>query len=344
MSATSATPQVSATPRAPERRRRRRWVALGLLFALPLAMALAVERAPAAPYEPPPLPPALAARFAYPEQGTPAPVEVEFSPSRGWGYQSRWLKLSVTRPGDPQGSHYVQLIHYRSARPGPRPAVLITPIHGGRQPVARVLAPMLARRGIDAAIVLRGERYFEYTEPPAALERILRTAVLDRRRALDWLEREPELDPGRIGAIGVSMGGVVTATLLGVEPRIQAAVIALGGAGLDEIVLESVESDAREYVSERLRRAGGTRAELQAQLAAALICGPEALAPYRRAEVLQVLARRDRSVPYANQRALWEALGRPARIELPTGHLSSGLYAPWLLDACLDWLEARLRR
>ena len=60
--------------------------------------------------------------------------------------------------------------------------------------------------------------------------------------------------------------------------------------------------------------------------------------------MLQVLARRDRSVPYANQRALWEALGRPERIELPTGHLSSGLYGPWLFDACLDWLEARLRR
>ncbi|HBP20635.1 MAG TPA: hypothetical protein DEA08_22960, partial [Planctomycetes bacterium] len=189
MSATPATPLVSATPRAPERPRRRRWlwVTLALLVALPLAMALAVERAPAAAFEPQPLPPALAERFAYPEQGTPAPVEDEFSRSRGWGYESRWIKLSVTRPDDPRGSHQVQLIHYRSARPAPRPAVLITPIHGGRQPVARILAPMLARRGIDAAIVLRGERYFEFTEPPAALERILRTAVLDRRRVLDWL-------------------------------------------------------------------------------------------------------------------------------------------------------------
>ncbi len=46
----------------------------------------------------------------------------------------------------------------------------------------------------------------------------------DYRRAIDYLETRPEIDKGRIGVIGYSMGGTQTFLLAGVEPRVKAAV------------------------------------------------------------------------------------------------------------------------
>jgi len=46
----------------------------------------------------------------------------------------------------------------------------------------------------------------------------------DYRRAIDYLETRAEIDKARIGIIGYSMGGTQTYLLMGVEPRIKAAV------------------------------------------------------------------------------------------------------------------------
>ncbi len=51
------------------------------------------------------------------------------------------------------------------------------------------------------------------------------------RRAVTFLERQPEVDPARIGVYGHSMGGKLTTDLAGIEPRIRAAVPSCGGAG-----------------------------------------------------------------------------------------------------------------
>lgn len=51
------------------------------------------------------------------------------------------------------------------------------------------------------------------------------------RRAITFLERQPEVDPGRIGARGHSMGGKLTTNLAGIDKRIKAAVPSCGGSG-----------------------------------------------------------------------------------------------------------------
>ena len=58
---------------------------------------------------------------------------------------------------------------------------------------------------------------------------------------------------------------------------------------------------------------------------------PLRLAPYiDRGRVLMVIARFDRSVGTRNSVRLWNALGRPAVINLPLGHYSSILALPYL--------------
>jgi len=55
--------------------------------------------------------------------------------------------------------------------------------------------------------------------------------VLAARRALTFLERQPEVDPTRLGIYGHSMGGKLTTDLAGIDPRVKAAAPSCGGAG-----------------------------------------------------------------------------------------------------------------
>ena len=51
------------------------------------------------------------------------------------------------------------------------------------------------------------------------------------RRAITFLEQQPEVDAARIGAHGHSMGGKLTTNLAGIDRRIKAAVPSCGGSG-----------------------------------------------------------------------------------------------------------------
>jgi len=55
--------------------------------------------------------------------------------------------------------------------------------------------------------------------------------LLAARRAITFLEQQPEVDPTRIGVLGHSMGGKLTTNLAGIDTRVRAAVPSCGGSG-----------------------------------------------------------------------------------------------------------------
>ena len=55
--------------------------------------------------------------------------------------------------------------------------------------------------------------------------------VLAARRGITFLARQPQVDAGRIGVHGHSMGGKLTADVAGIDRRVQAAVPSCGGSG-----------------------------------------------------------------------------------------------------------------
>ena len=75
--------------------------------------------------------------------------------------------------------------------------------------------------------------------------------VRDLRRSVDYLCSRTDIDASRIGFLGFSQGAMVGGTFIGVEPRIKAACLAVGGAGFVEWAAETgaVPSSA----AERLR-------------------------------------------------------------------------------------------
>ena len=70
------------------------------------------------------------------------------------------------------------------------------------------------------------------------------------RRAITFLEQQPEVDPARIGACGDSMGGKLTTDLAGIDRRLKAAVPSCGGSG---DILES-QTDLPGRAKNRSRR------------------------------------------------------------------------------------------
>ena len=60
--------------------------------------------------------------------------------------------------------------------------------------------------------------------------------VIAARRALTFLEQQPEVDPSKLGVYGHSMGGRLTTEVTGIDKRVKVAVPSCGGSGA---VLES---------------------------------------------------------------------------------------------------------
>ena len=239
--------------------------------------------------------------------------------------------------------------YYRTRRapPGARPPlIVVSPILAG--PVddylaSRFLSWQATKAGLSTfflhqeTVILRPER------DAVGLEAFLRESVRDNIKALDLFVELPEVDPSRLGSIGVSLGAIRGVVLLACEKRLRASVLALAGADLASMVRTSEESLVLRYLGGRAAREGMSREEVAAEIGRWLVSDPLHLAPAVETErVLLVLGRFDTHVPYENGLLLRRTLGEPETYILPWGHYSSVLAAPWAAATAIRWLAARL--
>lgn len=156
------------------------------------------------------------------------------------------------------------------------PTVVLLHSLGIRRPELEMgLARELVRNGI--AVFLMTLPYHMQRTPPgygsgdlilagdiALLREAGIQATWDVRRAVDWLQRQPEVDPDRIALVGISLGAILGATALAVEPRLHSAVLILGGADLAHVLWDSILAIRARA---RLRRDGYTLERLREELA-----------------------------------------------------------------------------
>lgn len=339
-------PSASATQRLP-------WCTMTrapagvLLVLLPLAVApgCAIEsfRLDAHPRATAELTPEVAARFDYLplREAELERLAVDEPAARVWSGS-----LTVRLHDDPEPVP-VQFEYWqaRSVRKGAKaPAIVITPILGGGRSLAVSHCRAFTEAGMHAVLVERGTKVLSKGWPVEEVERQLRRAVVGRRGIVDWLERQPEVDPERLGAFGISMGGILTSVLLATEPRLASGVIALAGGDVPGIISRSEEGRLVTWRETKSRELGVDEAGVERLLRAALSSDPAAMAPFvdpRR--VLFVSTRWDDVVPSRNQVLLWEALGRPQRYDLPAGHYSGIVFLPWVMNQAVRWLDKRFR-
>lgn len=319
-------------------------IALGLLGCTSIPAAT-----PAVP-APPPLRPPVAALAAPPFD--PAAFHVEPEPRT---VEDHWLLglYDRLRPGDysafrvdfptvdgePGRAHWLL-----PAGDGPHPAVLVFPILGGSHVVSEATAKALANRGY-AALRVERRRLFRDDDPPgdfAVPAARLRDAILDGRRLLDWLETRPEIDSDRIAAAGVSVGGIVAATLMGVDERVRAGFFVMAGGGIPEILYESTERPLRRFRERTFEVNGGSE---RGRFLRDAQPHTETLDPLTWAHridpsrVLLVSGRFDRVIPPARTEALWEALGRPTWLRFPAGHYEIVPFFWWSIGRGADHLD-----
>jgi alpha/beta superfamily hydrolase len=229
--------------------------------------------------------------------------------------------------------------------PGPHPGVMVFPIRGGSHLVSEALSKSLTNRGY-VTLRLERRRVFQHGDPTGDFQvpaSRLRDSLSDARRLLDWFTARPEVDGDRIGVAGVSLGGIMAATLLGMDERIRAGFFIMAGGGLPEIIHDS--HDPRlETFRDGVQGTGGEvdrESFLEAMRPTTVDLDPLTFAgnvePDR---ALIVSARFDRVVPPERTEALWEAMGRPRWIKVPSNHYAILPFFWWSVGQGADLFDS----
>lgn len=113
--------------------------------------------------------------------------------------------------------------------------VLLHGLTSNKETMSDRFGRVLAAKGIASLALdadLHGERKpKDSAERPgiAAFGQIVRGGIVDYRMAMDYLKTRKDVDSGRIGLLGYSMGAMMGAILSGVDDRIKASVLCVGG-------------------------------------------------------------------------------------------------------------------
>jgi dienelactone hydrolase len=239
--------------------------------------------------------------------------------------------------------------YFRPKGEGKRPSVVVLHILGADFALSRYYAARLADRGVGALFLKlpyygerQGDRDRRFLSTDIARSTLaMRQGVCDIRRASAWLASRPEVDPGKLGVTGISLGGITSALAAAVDPAINRGVFLLAGGGLDEILWEMDEPEARQYRKQWLA-SGRTREELKA------ITRP--LDPLTYADrlvgkkILMMAGNVDEVVPPSSARALWEASGRPPIRWFDCGHYSAAGYLLPAIREAVDFFAAEVPR
>lgn len=296
---------------------------------------------PSGPFRPAqPLPAEVAQRFDYTLETWPAePLGVAWEDRAATVHTG---VLATKLPGDEHATPQ-QFEYWRShVAADPAPLIVLTPILGGGRGLTRTQCRALTEAGFHVIYAKRGVRVLREDWTVDDIEVWLRRAIAGRRALIDWAETRPEVDPQRVAAFGVSMGGLITTVFTAVEPRITSAVIALAGGDVPEVITVSSETRLIRYRETKMAELQVDLGGLEDLLRERFPSDPGAMAAYiDPRQILQITAAWDTVVPAENQQALWELLGRPLRYDLPAAHYTGILYLSYLLDVGTTWLERR---
>jgi dienelactone hydrolase len=164
------------------------------------------------------------------------------------------------------------------------------------------------------------------------------------RRVLAWARTLPEVDPARIGVIGVSRGAIVSALAAELDPNLSAVLI-LGGADLAGLFRDSGLNIVERLRREETARAGGDLDRAVAKAAAILANVDPATrsGKINPARTLLVNARWDHVIPKAQALALRQAAGGAEQHWFYCGHYSTMIFAPKIRRLSLAHFERTLQ-
>lgn len=170
--------------------------------------------------------------FEFASRGDRVPGQLLLPPEGDGPFPLLLLQHAATRPAD---APYLEPTAGRWARGGAAVASIDLPLHGQRASTKlteRLLSGFYApsNRSEDAEKLVR---------------EFLHQAVVDLCRALDALERSPEIDGKRVAYAGFRLGTIVGASFCALDPRPQAAAFAIGGSGVGPTEIDPARAVGR---------------------------------------------------------------------------------------------------
>ncbi len=267
-------------------------------------------------------------------EGTVEAFDIE-TPAR---YRLEEVRFEA-RPGEPVPT----LVTLPLDGEGPFPVVVF--LHGSHQEkeFLEEICPPFCEAGFAMACFdqyMRGGRRVRaegYKVGFTFRERTWKT-VHDARRLIDYLVTRPDIDAGRVYFCGASYGAITGTTVVAMEPRIQAAVLVVGGGNLPLVVQSPfVKRELPKWMLPIAKPA------IRFFMGAA---DPVRFAPMTAGTpVLMQNGDKDTIVPPPMGEALYAALGEPKELRwYPIDHPDreeKGEEVIRMLGEGLDWLRAQ---
>ena len=235
--------------------------------------------------------------------------------------------LDVVDSVTAQSKTFKLLVQSPKAASTPVPVVIIVPtIDGTRDELEPVVARSLCGSGIASIIADVNDVSLPKTFPAWGAEDVNnKWAMIALRTVVDFAQANPRFDKNKVGALGLSLGGITTAMFAGIEPRLKASVIVVGGGNFPFILSASDHWHIEEMRTKRMEAAGFTKVEqYEDKLRETITFDPFYFASQaNRENVMMVMAENDVKVPYVVQREQWEAFGKPTSLVFTGGHVST---------------------
>jgi len=210
-----------------------------------------------------------------------------------------------------------KLEYYKKKKPSDE-LVFVFPILGGEYWFERYFARYLVEHGIDAALILRNPE-FKKPENIDRIEELLRQSVLRDRASIDYFEKYQ--GKKQFGTFGISRGAINAAITAGVDKRLTANIIVMGGEDIVEIFRSTNQKGVGKYLDKVLAFKNCSRDNLFKFLCDTIRTDPKTLAQYIDAEhTLMFITVFDKTVPAHFQHALRKRIGNPRTYYLATDH------------------------
>lgn len=255
-----------------------------------------------------------------------------------------------------QDDNLVTAEYYQSKIPGQKKLVIVLPIWGSYTYPSDVITAGLLEHGKGQTNVLnvlgrlhifdwRGlakttseDTFLEMWKRMASR---VRTHIVDLRRAIDWAQAQPEIDPDRIGVIGFSHSAIFAALLAQQEPRVAASALILGAVH-PHVIIASCEIAEPLKLQRVVRSRFGWDAEHYATVLEPIFRPYDPMQYPGRADPSRILiidAYFDKCVPEDTREAMWETMGKPERISILESHKGAFLAMTPLAG---NWMRERI--
>jgi dienelactone hydrolase len=237
------------------------------------------------------------------------------------GYQ----KHSIAFAGG-SGANVTSTLYTPGNQPDGKRHASVILVHGlgGNKDQLAMLAVMLAQKGyvalcIDAAG--HGDRpkiggAQENALGVTPFRTVIAQTVQDLRCAVDVLSIRKDIDTGRIGYVGASLGGIIGSRFLADEPRVACATILAAGGNLGQLLATSQIEGAKKL------RAGKKIDPVAIQKVLNDVDPAKHIGRAKARPMLYLHGDKDDVVPVVNNDALFKATKQPKeRILMPGGHV-----------------------